>query len=263
MAADEAYPKAEAAAERAIALDGQLAEAYAALGFTKFYGSHQFARSRELLEKAIALDPNSAQTQHWYALTLMHSGDVRIPLQAITRAQELDPHSRAILANKALILFHGGQIADARQILEQLEDSDPDFLASHAYLATLYLSQHRYDDFLREYRQEARLSDDKAHLSIADAAQAGLARGGEAGLLTAMLTEQERRFAADEEPAFKLAQTYALVGDRDRAIATLQKSLDRGESDILGIWIEPALKGLRGDPRYRAIVSKVGLEPFG
>ena len=79
MSANEAYPRAVAAAERAIALEPDNAGAYAALGFTTFYWTKDFPRSRELFERAIRLDPNAAQTHHWYALTLMMTGETPSP----------------------------------------------------------------------------------------------------------------------------------------------------------------------------------------
>jgi tetratricopeptide (TPR) repeat protein len=259
MPAADAYPKAKAAAERAIVLDPNLAEAYAALAFNEFYWGRHFAHSGELFEKAIALDPNSPQANHWYALTAMHMGQYDKPLHYIERALELMPQSRAVRANKALILFHAGQVNAALSILKALRVSDPDFLATSSYLATIYLAQRRWTEFLDEYTQAAKVENNPAGIAIAEAARKGFAEGGGDGLLRAMLAEQVDQFDAGAEPAYKLALTAAMLGDNPGALSYLDIAVTRDESDVLGIRIEPAFKTLYGESRFRALLAKVGL----
>lgn len=261
MPPNEAYPRALAAAQRAIALDPDNAGGYAALAFTTFYWTKDFARSRELFERAIRLDPSAATTHHWYALTLMVSGETATPLREIGLAQQLNPESRAILANKALILFYAGQVDAAVMILQQLSKAEPNLRSPPEYLATIYLDQGRYTDFLREYRRAAEVANNDARRAIADAAEKGLRRSGGQGMLEAMYAEQIRQFERNLEPAFKVAGTAAMLGLGDDAIRYLGESVRRKEADMLGIRIEPPFKTLRADPRYRAIVAAEGFVP--
>ncbi len=261
MPANEAYPRAVAAAERAITLDPDNAGAYAALAFTTFYWTKDFPRSRELFERAIRLDPNAAQTHHWYALTLMVSGEVGTPLAEISRAQELNPESRAIVANKALILFYAGRVDDAVMILQQLAKAEPNLRSPPEYLATIYLDQGRFTDFLREYRRAAEIANNAARLAIADAAEKGLREAGGEGLLSAMYAEQIRQFERNLEPAYKVAGTAAMLGRKDEAIGYIQEAVRRKEEDMLGIRIEPPFRALWSDARYRAIVEQQGFRP--
>lgn len=261
MPANEAYPRAVAAAERAIALDPDNAGAHAALAFTTFYWTKDFPRSRELFERAIRLDPNAAQTHHWYALTLMVTGETAIPLAEIGKAQALNPESRAIIANKALILFYAGRVDDAVMILQQLAKAEPNLRSPPEYLATIYLDLGRFTDFLREYRRAADIASNSARLAIADAAEKGLREDGGEGLLSAMYAEQIRQYERNLEPAYKVACTAAMLGRNDEAIRYLEEAMRRKEDDMLGIRIEPAFKGLRSDARYRAIVEHEGFRP--
>lgn len=73
-----------------------------------------------------------------------------------------------------------------------------------------------------------------------------------------MFAEQQRQYQRDREPAYKLATTAAMLGRNDEAIRYLEESARRKEDDLLGIRIDPAFRGLRGDPRYRAIVEAEG-----
>jgi hypothetical protein len=162
LPADDAYPLAMAAAERALELNDGLADAHAALAFTTFYWSRDIDRAQDLFERSLSLDPSSARTHHWYALVMMHSGLMDAPVRAITRAQELDPEARSILANKGLIYFYAGRTDEAVTLLEELRRSAPDFQPPHFYLATVYLDQERFEDYLAASGTAAELSGNAA-----------------------------------------------------------------------------------------------------
>jgi tetratricopeptide (TPR) repeat protein len=165
----ESYAKARAAAERAIALDPQLAEAYAALGFNAFYGSHDFVGSARLFDKSLALKPDNAQALHWYALTSMQLGKFERPLELIDHALALQPESRSIRANAALIHYYSGDTTTAIEMLEQLRQANPDYLAVPSYLATIYLDQRRYAQFLDNYEIAANVEGSVGRQLIAKA----------------------------------------------------------------------------------------------
>lgn len=254
--AAESYAKAKAAAERALALDPQSGEAYAALGFNAFYGSHAFARSAELFDKALTLTPDNAQALHWYALTSMQMGKFDRPLALIDRALALQPDSRSIRANAALIHYYAGDTATAIDMLEQLRQANPDYLAVPAYLATIYLDQRRYAEFLDSYEVAANVEGSVGRQLIAKAARAALPEGGRA-MLGAMLAEQQRQFLAEREKAYKVAATAALLGDNDLALSYLETSVDRAET--IGLLVEPEFRTLRQEPRFVALLVRLGL----
>jgi len=256
----EAYPQGRAAAERAIALDPTDAGAHAALAFNSFYWQHDFKGALAQFQKAVTLDPANARAHHWYALAAMHNRRFDLAEREIREAQRLDPRAPAILANKGLILFHAGKVDEALAILDPLAEAEPQLMSPHAYLATIYLSTGRDQDFLREYRAVAELSDSSPQQAIAAAAASGLADGGGDTMLTAMLAAQQAEYAADREPAFKLALTAAMLGDTALALRYLQASYTRNEQDILGIRLEPALAPLRSDPTYRTLVAEIGFD---
>lgn len=256
----DAYPQGRAAAERAIALDPNDAGAYASLAFNSFYWQRDFKGALALFEKSVTLDPDNARAHHWYALAAMHNRSFDVAEREIREAQRLDPRAPAILANKGLILFHAGKLDEALAILGPLAASEPKLMSPHAYLATIYMSLGRSQDFLRESRTLAELSGSDTQLAIADAEAAGLANGGDVGMLTAMFATQQAEYAAGRQPAFKLALTAAMLGDTVTALAYLEASYKRNEQDILGIRLEPALAGLRNNPAYRALVTEVGFD---
>jgi tetratricopeptide (TPR) repeat protein len=255
----ESYAKGKAAAEQAIALDPQMAEGYAALAFNLFYGSHEFQRANDLFDLALALDPNSAQALHWAALTSLHLGEFSRPLDFIDRAQQLMPDSRSIQANRALILFYAGRAEEALSLLQDLKQAHPDYLATPSYLATIFLATGHYTDFLDAYEQAATVSKNSARLAIVAKAREGYASGGNSGMLAALLDAQLAAYRAGSEPAYPAAVTAAMLDRRDVALGLLEDAVAQGDSDVLSLRIETAFQPLYGEPRFRALLTKVGL----
>lgn len=257
--AAESYSNGKAAAERAIELDPQMAEGYAALAFNVFYGSHEFQRANELFDKALALDPNSGLTLHWAALTSLHLGEFSRPLDFIDRAQQLMPDSRSIQANKALILFYAGRTDEALSLLQDLKQAHPDYLATPSYLATIFLAIGRYADFLDAYEQAAMVSKNTLRLEIVAKAREGYTGGGNSGMLAALLDAQLAAYKSGGEPAYPAAVTAAMLGRHEVALGLLEDAVARGDSDVLSLRIETAFQSLYDEPRFRALLTKVGL----
>jgi tetratricopeptide (TPR) repeat protein len=256
--AEEAYPLARAAGERALKLDQNLPAAYASLGFTSFYWDRDFGRSRTLFERALALDPDSAETNHWFALTVMQTADFDTALRAIRHAQEVDPDSRAILANKALILYHAGDLDEAGKLLRQFAETAPDYPAPHFYLSDLYFDQERYREAIEQALVAARITRNAGMQAIYDAAGQGFDRAGKTSMLEAMLAEQTRQNAQGAVPAYKVARTLALLGETEQALTYLALSVAEREPDSLGIRIDSAFRELHDDGRFRALMVKAG-----
>jgi Tfp pilus assembly protein PilF len=259
MPPSEAYPRAQAAAKRAIALDDSLSGAHSALGFVDFYWSWDAAAAQREFVRALTLDPNSAVAHYWYGTFLLHLGRFSESLQEIEKAQKLDPDSKSILADKGLVLYHEGQTAQAVELLKQLSATEPDFLSPHNYLAVIHLAQAEYPQYLAESRKAATLLHDQARLEIVAAGEKGLARGGAQGMWSAMLKEQQRLHADGKESAYDLARTYALLGRKREALDQLQSAFEHHETELVSMRVDEALASLHDEPRFRELLSQVGL----
>jgi tetratricopeptide (TPR) repeat protein len=261
MPAAVAFPKAKAAAERAIALDDDLASAHRSLAFVDFWWSRDVPGAMREFKRALELGPRSAQTHHWYANALAMTGDSADALTEISRAEELSPDTTAILADKALLLANIGRLNEAEQILTQVEIAEPQFVPAHSYLAFVYRLQNNGPDALREMRQSAELRHDPGALAVAAAGAAGYAKGG--------LHEMSRRIAAKEQelfnqrkfPSYVLAASYSQLGDRDRALVLLSNAIALREPQAMGLRVDPSLVNLHADPRFAALIVRVGLSP--
>lgn len=256
----EAYAKAEQAARRALALNDKLSGAHAALGFINMFWHWDARGARSEFERAIALDPGSAMTHHWYATSLLAMHDFPAALAEIERARQLDPQSDPILADRGLILFHNGQRQNAVQGLMELEASNPTFLSPHLYLANIYLVEGDDRGYLAESRTAAQLLHDDKLTQLADAAQHGFATGARRGMLEAMLAMQQRWYAQGDESAFELARTYAWLGNKGEALRYLQIACEKHESGVVSVRNYPEFVALQSDPAYQRILDQAGLQ---
>lgn len=253
-----AYPRARTAAQRALALDDGLAEAHAALAFVTFFFDRDFASGLGGFQRAIALDPGSAGARHWYASALYHAGRIPEALAQIDEAQRLEPQSQSILADKALILFSAARAPESIGLLREMEAADPDYLSPHNYLAAIFLTQRDYPGYLSEARTAARLTGNADQASVAAAAAHGYVTGGAQGMYRAMIARQRDLYTQGREHPFSLAETYALAGRRDEAMAALAAAARDRDPYLVGIRIDSRLGGLHDMPAFRQLALSVG-----
>jgi Tfp pilus assembly protein PilF len=263
MPAAQAYVAAKTAAERAIALDDRLPQAHRALAFVRFWWLHDVAGSRREFERALALDPSSAQTHHWYATTLSMTGDLAKSMTEIDIAESLDPSTTAIKTDKGMLLFHAGRPEQAIAVLKQVETAEPGFRRTHTYLAEIYLTIGDAADALRERRIIADLSGAARDRMLADADADGLARGGLAGMRAAEARAGETLYEQGQFPAFELALAYSSLGDANQTFRLLHQALANHETSIMAARVSPTLQRFRDDPRYTALLGELSLPPLG
>jgi tetratricopeptide (TPR) repeat protein len=262
MPSSEAYPRAIAAAQRAIALDDSLAEAHNSLAFGDFYWLWDAAGAEYQFRRSIVLNANSALAHHWYATFLMVLARFDESLAEIEKARALDPTSSAILADKGLVLYAAGRPNEAIALLQGLEKSEPDFLSPHAYLGTVYLEMRNFKGYLPEAKRSALLLKDKDRLAVVTAGEKGFATGAGAGMLRQMLRVQQSLYLQDKISAYELATTYSLLGDRQHALDLLQISVQKREARDVALRIDQNFDGLHDQPAFRTLLAKVGLPPL-
>ncbi len=259
MSPEEAYPRALAAAKKAVELDDSSAGAHTSLAFATFYGSFDAADAEREFRRALALNPNSARAHHWYATFLFAQGRYPEALSQIELAQQLDPTSNAILADKGLILLYAGPREQGVAVLKQLESTESAFLSTYTYLQDAALMNRDYPAFLEEGGKAARLRHDPQALAIVKAGEKGFARGQRQGMFESMLEEQKKLYAEGRLPAYDLAQTCAFLGNKPEALAYLQLAYDHHELGLTSIRNNLAFEDLHGDPAFRKLVQQVGL----
>jgi tetratricopeptide (TPR) repeat protein len=261
MPESEAYSRAIAAASTAIELDGNLAEAHNSLAFDMFYWSLDAAGAEREFRRALELNPNYALAHHWYATFLMALGRSREAVEQIEIAQRLDSSSTSTLADKGLILYYAGRPKEAVALLDQVAESEPEFLSTHRYLAFIHLLNGNFGKYLEEARKAALLSRDDTELAIVEAGEKELHAGASRNILRAILSEEKRLYSESRISPYRLAETSALLGDKQEALTYLRAACDRHDLALAGILADPPFNVLHGDAAYRDLVSQVGLPP--
>jgi Tfp pilus assembly protein PilF len=261
MPASEAYPRALAAAKKAVELDDNSSEAHASLAFVSFFGMWDFADGEREFRRAIALDPNNARAHHWSANALLALHRLPEALAEIEHAQALDPSSGSILADKGNILFVGGREDEGIALVEAIAKHDPAFRSPHRYLRDFYFRNQDYPRFLNELRSDAVAAHDDAALAVANAADQGFATHAADGMLTEMLQAQEKLYAQQLVGPTDLARTLTALGRKSEALRYLDLAYQQRDGALLFIEAFREFKPLHPEPAYRDILARMNLPP--
>ncbi|HXP35564.1 MAG TPA: tetratricopeptide repeat protein [Chthoniobacterales bacterium] len=260
-APQETYPKAKAAARKALQLNDKLAEAHNALGFVLWVGDFDMAGSISEFQRAIALDPNSANAHKWYGNpTLVAIGRFDEAIKEIKRAAELDPLSTIINSDLGWTLMLARRYDEAIAQLRKTLEMDPTFYYAHLNLGLTLQLKGDLSGAIAEYTKAQQLSEDpEIRVRLADAK----AHSGDKEAAEQMLAELEELGHHRYVHTYWRALLYLSLGNHDEAIRWLDKGItDHEGRDINWIKVDPLLDPLRGDPRFEALVQKV-LTPKG
>ena len=257
MPGSAAWPRAIAAAQKAVELDDSSPEAHASLGFALFYGGLDPSSGEREYRRAIELDYRYPKAHHWYATSLMTIGRLEEAFAEIERARELDPTSPSILSDEGYIFFYQGRTPRAVELLKQVEMVDPSFASPHIYLARIYLHQGDCANYLLEAQRAAELSHDNQALASWAAARKAFAEGGLHRMLEAILQNEESLLRDGHATHYAVAQACVQLDKRQEAIDHLQAAVENRELDILALGQDPLLAPLHGEPRYEDLQRKV------
>jgi DNA-binding winged helix-turn-helix (wHTH) protein/Tfp pilus assembly protein PilF len=260
MKSSEAYPRALAAARKAVELDDKSSQAHASLAFASFWGMWDAATADREFRRAIELDPNNANAHHWYSPVLGTMGRNAEALAEIERAQALDPTSKSVLADKGIILYGIGRQHEAIDLLRQMEKAEPEFVSPPRYLQRIYLDMGDYPNYLVELRKIAVLSHDGAALVVASAAERGYAAGGTHAMFENLRNEQQKLYDQGRFSSLALAGTCALEGNKRDALKYLKIAYDQHEDDVVGIAGNRLFDNLHDDPEMQRILAGVRIQ---
>jgi TolB-like protein/Tfp pilus assembly protein PilF len=236
----EVMPKAKEAALKALALDDNLAEAHASLGQITAYYDYDFVTAEREYRRAIELNPNYASAHQWLAEHLAATRRNDEALAEISRALELDPMSVIMNRIYADILVDGRKFDEAIQQYQRALKLEPTFPTSHYFLGRAYEAKGMYDDAVREYTNASMLGTVLKEIP--------------ANLEQLVENAAERRF-----PPFVIATFYAKLGRNDEAIRWLEKGYEERDFRMTLLSVAFEFDGLRGDPRFRELVRRMGL----
>ncbi len=262
MLPQEAFPRALAAASKAVELDPNSAEAHTSLAFASFWGFFDTATADREFQRGIELDPRVPRAHHWYATFLIELQRNQEALAEIERARQLDPSSTPILADKGFILAEAGKTEEARTLLTQLAAAQPDFIPPHRYLAQeIYFPEGNYPGYFAEMRTVAHLRHDATAEKNLEAEQKAYASGGSRGLFEERLAAKRKAFDLGTGSAFELAAAYASLGQNSDALKYLEIAYQRHDLQLTSLTTNTEFRPLHQDPEFRELATKVGFPP--
>jgi len=246
-----AYPKARSDAEKAVEIAPALAEAHAALGWVRFFGEWKFAEGLSELNRAKELSPANPTANDLLARVIVYLGRIDEAERQARQAVELDPLSVATQFNLGRVLFIAGKLDEADAAGRKAAELQPSASSSHRWQVLVAVQRGDGEAALREAQLEPDDGFRPFELALAhyvqgdrkaaDAALADLVANGRNGL------------------AYQIAQVYAVRGETDKAFEWLQISFDDHDGGTLGLAVDPLLRGLHDDPRYKNLLAKLGL----
>jgi tetratricopeptide (TPR) repeat protein len=253
----DSLTKAEHAADRAIALDPNLAAAHRAKAFSLFYWDWDLAGSDAEFRRALALDPNSAQTHQWYAGTLQVTSEGAEAIRQIDEAVRLDPTSPAIATDAALLHADFGDFRAGMKALREIEQTQPTLASPAQFLRELDFATGDFPAYIDDLRRFASITHAPDDFALAKAVAQGWTRAGRTGLLEARAEALKGAFDHGTETGFLLGQTLLMLGRRQEALIYFRASLNRHSVRLVGIDNCPWAKRLSGDPGYAALFAQI------
>ena len=248
------YPKAKAAATRALEINDSLAEAHTSLGAAYEY-EWNWAEAEKQYEKAIELNPNYETAHHWYSAYLISRGRFDEAIAEAKRARDLDPLSLIINTAVGRALNSARRFDEAIDQLLKTIDMDHNFAEARFHLALAYEGKHAYEDAIREFEKFIELSGDKSMKTWIARVYAEAGNKNQALKVLAEVTESSK----EEPPAYAAATLFTALGDKDRAFEWLDKLYEQRSYYVVFLNADPALDVLRGDPRFAELLRRIGL----
>jgi TolB-like protein len=256
----ETYPKANAAARRALELDATLAHPHAVLGSDEMEYDWDFAGGDAEYKKAFELDSNDATAHLWYAEDIgLIGGREQEALTEANRAHQLDPLSPITSREIGHVHIMARQFDGAIAICKKLANENPTFARAHDCLAQAYWGKRMYPQVIEEWKASGQLSGDRNESEFASALEQGFHSAGWKGALTKGIETRQAQRKSGYSSAYGIASLYADLGDKDQAFRWLDTAYQERDLFLLGLKTDFLLDPLRSDQRFAELVRKVGL----
>jgi TolB-like protein/DNA-binding winged helix-turn-helix (wHTH) protein/Tfp pilus assembly protein PilF len=258
LAGGKPWTRALASAEKALALDERLADAHTSRARIALNYELDWESAGRGYRRALELNPGYANAHHWYGYYLLLSGRVTEGEAEMRRALELDPLSPIINANIGMCFYvarrHDAAIAHWEKALE-MHRNHP---VLHDYMTTAYAAKGLYREALAEQQKSVALSGTGPwEMAIRAYIQGRMGRTQEARTLVSQLLSRK------DAPPYFVALAYVGLGDNDKAFDWLDKALQERSGPFNEVNADPLFDPLRTDPRFPALLRRMGLPPPG
>jgi len=255
---NEAFPQAKAAANKALEIEPELAEAHIILGVVEFWFDWGWTNAEAELKKAIEINPNNSDAHRFYAVLLTVLGRSDEALAEIELARQSDPLSLIAGALKAQAFFYAGRDAEAIEQSNKTLEIEPNFWIAHLMLARIYIRQKRFDEAISAAKKAEEFSGGNSEaLSLTAYALAKADRRDEAlTMLEALKSRSSERYV----PAYNIAMIYNALGNDAEALNQLEKAFQTRDARMILLKVEPKWNNLRDKPQFIDLLKRMKLQ---
>lgn len=250
-----AFPRARAAASRALELDAALAEARATLAVVRYQYDWDWAGAEEEFQRSLALNPSYATARQWYAEFLSYAQRFQEAEAQIRLAQGLDPLSPTITTLRGSPALWAHRYPEGAQAYREALAVHPDFALAHYSLGLCQVAVGQAADAVASFQRS--LSGLGAEFVAPSLAHAYVALGRERearDLLELVLLAERKRFVSP----YKIAVLHAALGEVDSAFARLNEAYEIHDDRLVLLRVDPLLDPLRSDPRFGTLLQRTG-----
>ena len=256
----ESLARARESSLRALELDGALAEAHVSLALVK-QSEWDWDGVEEGYRRGLDLNPNYAAGRQWYSEYLVTQGRTEEALAEIRRAQQLDPLSLIINARVGMSLYYCRRYDEAIEQLRRTLEFDPDFGLTHIFLYGAFYEKGMHGEAIPHVvRGFFNSSPPEERASVETALRTDYGASGERALWERLRDLLEGQTKRDYNYAYNMAEASMRVGDRDAAFLWLGRAVDVKHPGVAALKAEPAMDGLRDDPRYAELLRRLKLQ---
>jgi serine/threonine protein kinase/Flp pilus assembly protein TadD len=260
---NENWPKAEAAANKALALDDTLAETYNALAAIKLYYYRDWPSAERYFRRGIELDPNSAEIRAHYSHCLAIFGRGEEALAEAQHSVELEPLSPRLNYFWGITLFFMRQYDRAIDQFRKTLELDPNYVTAHEDLGDAYEKKGMQREAIAAWAKALTLRGEEQQASILERTYA--ASGFEAAV-RALAKQQleklnERMKRGEYVPAFEYVTAFTRMGDKEQAFAWLDKAVQERNGFVFRVKVNPIIDKLHDDRRFQDLMARAGLIP--
>ncbi len=254
LSPNESFPKARAAATKALEIDEQLAQAHTSQAAVKLWYEWDWKGADREFRRAVELNPQEVTAHQWYSYYYLAMGQGEQALRQYRKALELDPLSLPVTTFYGQMLIFNRQYDQATEHLRKALEMDPGFGPAHYVLGLAQVHQGRYPGAIAEFEKASPTMGGGPGSTVGLAwVYATSGRKAEAR----KVLEETRR--SPQWPVL-LVMVYAQLGQKDEAFAELEKAFQERSLRPDLVRLDPALDPLRSDPRWASLMRKVALE---
>jgi TolB-like protein/Tfp pilus assembly protein PilF len=256
VAREEEVARARQAVERALVLDPDLGLAHSVKAQIEYGQDWNWAAAEREFKRAIELTPSLFEAHHMYSHLLMDMGRVEESFEQSRSALALDPLNTAATLHMGWHYLYAGQIEQAIAQYKATLRLDPSYTAAYAQLSEAYVLAGRYDDAAATWRKRLELTgaSDSLWMSAIIAARRG--RTDEALRMASRMIDGVSR---GEEEAYDVAAVFAQIGRKEDAFQWLDRTISKRGRGVTMLKCDPLLTGLHSDPRFAALLRRMGL----